>query len=64
MLGSLGVLAGELVLVFLAGDEVEVLEDLLAGELEVRNGGREARSSLSSDFFRPPELASKEFDAV
>ena len=49
-------------LVFLAGDEVEVLEDLLAGELEVRNGGREARSSLSSDFFRPPVLASKELE--
>ena len=51
LLGSLGILAGELVLDFLAGDAAELRDDLRAGEPLVRNGGREVRSS--SDFFRP-----------
>ena len=51
LLGSLGVLAGELVLVFLAGDVAELRDDLRAGDPLDRNGGREVRSS--SDFFRP-----------
>ena len=62
LLGNLGVLAGELVLVFLAGDVAELREDFRAGEPLDRNGGREVRSS--SDFFRPVLLrgVSKELD--